>query len=98
MLPDGWEVKYSEEALIIGLVDNSTYSAYGARGVLDPSMPDSALDGIPDGLEDPDDDGLNRTGLIKKYCPGYNDSTNAECNIDPDTPDGLKFYNNLFFR
>ena len=35
VLPDGWEVRYSEEALIIGLVDNSTYSAYGARGVMD---------------------------------------------------------------
>ena len=35
MLPDGWEVRYSEEALIIGLVDNSTYGAYGARGVMD---------------------------------------------------------------
>ena len=72
-----------------------TINAYGARGVMDPSMADSDLDGINDGDEDPDQDGLNRTGLIKKYCPGYNDSTNAECNIDPDTPDVLKFYNNL---
>ena len=31
-------------------------------------MPDSDLDGIDDGLEDPDMDGLNRTGLIKRYC------------------------------
>ncbi len=94
-LPDGWEVQYSYEAINNNLVDNATINAYGARGVMDPSMADSDLDGINDGEEDPDQDGLNRTGLIKKYCPGYNDSTNAECNIDPDTPDGMKFYNNL---
>lgn len=94
-LPDGWEVRYSYEAINNNLVDNSTINAYGARGVMDPSMADSDLDGINDGEEDPDSDGLNRTGLIRKYCPGYNDTTNAECNIDPDTPDGLKFYNNL---
>ena len=58
-------------------------------------MPDSDLDGIDDGFEDPDNDGLNRTGLIKRYCPGYNDTTNSECNIDPDTPDGQRFYDNL---
>ena len=94
-LPDGWEVYYSQQALEIGLVDNETINAYGARGVMDPSMEDSDLDGINDGEEDPDRDGLNRTGLIKKYCPGYNDTTNSECNIDPDTPDGKRFYDNL---
>ena len=72
-LPDGWEVRYSYEAINNNLVDNSTINAYGARGVMDPSMADSDLDGINDGEEDPDSDGLNRTGLIKKYCPGYND-------------------------
>lgn len=94
-LPDGWEVYYSGLALANGLVDNGSLNAYGARGVMDPSMPDSDLDGIMDGEEDPDDDGLNRTGLIKKYCSGYNDTSNSDCNIDPDTPDGKKFYDNL---
>jgi hypothetical protein len=94
-LPDGWEVHYSELALSLGLTDNSTTSVYGARGVMDPSMPDSDLDGIWDSEEDPDHDGLNRSGLIKKYCPGYNDTTNSDCHIDPETPDGKKFYDNL---
>lgn len=94
-LPDGWEVYYSGLALENGLVDNGTIDAYGARGVMDPSMPDSDLDGVMDGDEDPDHDGLNRSGLIKKYCSGYNDSSNSDCNISPDTPDGKKFYDNL---
>ena len=92
---DGWEVKYSQYAIESGLVDNESLSAYGARGVLDPSMIDSDLDGIEDGEEDPDNDGLNRTGLIKRYCPSYNDSSFSDCNIDPDTPDGAQFYQNL---
>jgi len=58
-------------------------------------MPDSDLDGIEDGEEDPDHDGLNRSGLIKKYCPGYNDPTNSACHIDPSSPDGVRFYDNL---
>lgn len=95
LLPDGWEVHYSEIALELGLTDNSTTSVHGARGVMDPSMPDSDLDGILDSEEDPDNDGLNRTGLVKKYCPGYNDTTNSDCHIDPETPDGKKFYDNL---
>lgn len=95
MLPDGWEVYYSQLAFELGLADNATVGAYGARGVMDPSMPDSDLDGIDDGSEDPDMDGLNRSGLIKRYCPGYNDTTNSECNINPDTPDGQRFYDNL---
>jgi hypothetical protein len=95
LLPDGWEVYYSQQALELGLVDNETIGAYGARGVMDPSMPDSDLDGIDDGYEDPDLDGLNRSGLIKRYCPGYNDTSNSECNIDPDSPDGQRFYDNL---
>jgi len=94
-LPDGWEVYYSGLALKLGLIDNGSLDAFGARGVMDPSMPDSDLDGIMDGEEDPDGDGLNRTGLIRKYCSGYNDSTNSDCNIDPDSPDGKKFYDNL---
>ena len=92
---DGWEVKYSQYAIESGLVDNESLSAYGARGVLDPSMIDSDLDGIEDGQEDPDQDGLNRTGLIKRYCPSYNDSSFSDCHIDPDTPDGAQFYQNL---
>ena len=95
LLPDGWEVYYSQLAFENGLADNETVGVYGARGVMDPSMPDSDLDGIDDGFEDPDNDGLNRTGLVKRYCPGYNDTTNSECNIDPDTPDGQRFYDNL---
>ena len=94
-LPDGWEVYYSQLALELGLVDNSTFDSTGARGVMDPAMEDSDLDGINDGQEDPDNDGLNRSGLVKKYCPGFNDSTNSDCNIDPDTPDGQRFYDNL---
>ena len=62
---------------------------------MDPSMEDSDLDGIPDGQEDPDRDGLNRSGLVKKYCPGYDDPTNSQCHINPDTPDGVRFYDNL---
>lgn len=92
---DGWEVKYSQYAIESGLVDNESLSAFGARGVLDPSMVDSDLDGIEDGDEDPDQDGLNRTGLIKRYCPSYNDSSFSDCHIDPDTPDGAQFYQNL---
>ena len=69
MLPDGWEVYYSQLAFENGLADNETVGVYGARGVMDPAMPDSDLDGIDDGFEDPDMDGLNRTGLIKRYCP-----------------------------
>ena len=80
-LPDGWEVYYSQLALELGLVDNSTFDSTGARGVMDPAMEDSDLDGINDGQEDPDNDGLNRSGLVKKYCPGFNDSTNSDCNI-----------------
>jgi len=94
-LPDGWEVYYSGLALKLGLVDNGSLDAFGARGVMDPSMPDSDLDGIMDGEEDPDRDGLNRTGLIRKYCSGHNDSTNSDCNINPNLPDGKKFYDNL---
>ena len=95
LLFDGWEVKYSQYAIESGLVDNGSLTAYGARGVLDPSMADSDLDGIDDGLEDPDEDGLNQTGLLKRYCPGYNDPSNAECHIDINTPDGKQFYDNL---
>jgi len=95
MLFDGWEVKYSQYAIESGLVDNASLTAYGARGVLDPSMIDSDLNGINDGYEDPDNDGLNLSGLIKRYCPGHEDTTNAECHIDPTSPDGQKFYDNL---
>ena len=34
-LPDGWEVTYSEESLMLGLVDNNTLDALGARGPMD---------------------------------------------------------------
>ncbi|MGY8755734.1 MAG: hypothetical protein ACKVIR_08585, partial [Candidatus Poseidoniales archaeon] len=95
LLPDGWEVSYSLEALERGLVDNVTQNAHGARGVLDPAMIDSNLNGINDGDEDPDNDGLNRSGLVARYCPGYNNTQSSDCNIDPDTVDGARFYNNL---
>ena len=95
LLPDGWEVSYSLEALERGLVDNVTQNAHGARGVLDPAMIDSNLNGISDGDEDPDHDGLNRSGLVARYCPGYNNTQSSDCNIDPDTVDGARFYNNL---
>ena len=95
LLFDGWEVKYSQYAIESGLVDNATLTAYGSRGVLDPSMIDSDLNGINDGQEDPDNDGLNETSLYKRYCPNYIDSGDVECHIDPRTPDGKSFYNNL---
>lgn len=94
-LPDGWEVEYSQKALEAGLVDNATLSANGARGPMDPSMPDSDLNGINDGEEDPDNDGLNRTGLYNRYCPDWDNPGGANCHIDPYTPDGAKFYDNL---
>lgn len=94
-LPDGWEVEYSQKALEAGLVDNATLSANGARGPMDPSMPDSDLNGINDGEEDPDNDGLNRTGLYNRYCPDWDNSAGSNCHIDPNTPDGAKFYDNL---
>ncbi|RJV02482.1 MAG: hypothetical protein DWC11_01820 [Candidatus Poseidoniales archaeon] len=94
-LPDGWEVRYSQLALERGIVDNLSIASSGARGVMDPSMQDSDLDGITDGQEDPDRDGLNRSGLVRKYCPGYDDPTNSQCHINPDTPDGVRFYDNL---
>ena len=57
---------------MLGLVDNNTLDALGARGPMDPRMPDSDLDGIDDGQEDFDGDGLNRTNLMNRYCPGWN--------------------------
>ncbi len=93
-LPDGWEVRYSYDALERGLVTNDSLSAYGARGPMDPAMVDSDLDGIEDGDEDADADGLNRTGLLKKYCPNEF-SPNSPCHIDPDTGSGRAFYDNL---
>ncbi len=94
-LPDGWEVYYSGLALEAGLVDNNTLEMIGARGPMDPKMPDSDLDGIEDGEEDFDNDGLNREGLLNKYCPGWNDSTSSACHIDPETADGKRFYDDL---
>ena len=94
-LPDGWEVTYSEESLMMGLVDNNTLDALGARGPMDPRMPDSDLDGIDDGQEDFDEDGLNRTNLMNRYCPGWNNPQNSECHIDHMTEAGLRFYNDL---
>jgi len=95
LLPDGWEVTYSEEALNVGLFDNTTGGVSGARGIMDPSLKDSDGDGIDDGMEDPDNDGLNRSGLIAKYCPSYDDPSSSNCHINPDTPDGKAFYDNL---
>ena len=95
LLADGWEVSASERAISLGLVDNNTLNALGARGPMDPRMPDSDLDGIDDGAEDFDEDGLNRTHLLNRYCPGWDDTQNAECHIDPTTNKGGRFYDDL---
>jgi hypothetical protein len=94
-LPDGWEVSYSEEAIELGLVDNNTLNALGSRGPMDPRMPDSDLDGINDGSEDLDNDGLNRTNLMYRYCPGWDDPQDFECHIDPSSNAGSLFYDDL---
>ena len=62
---------------------------------MDPALKDSDGNGIDDGMEDPDKDGLNRSGLVAKYCPSYNDPQSSNCHIDPDSPDGKLFYDNL---
>jgi hypothetical protein len=62
---------------------------------MDPSMIDSDLDGVDDGQEDFDHDGLNRTNLLYRYCPGWDNSQNAECHIDPMTSYGKRFYDDL---
>ena len=93
-LPDGWEVRYSEEAISLGIVDEKALSALGSRGPMDPRMPDSDLDGVKDGDEDFDSDGLNRTLLLYKYCPGWDDPANSECHIDPNGA-GSIFYDDL---
>ena len=95
LLADGWEVSASERAINLGLVDNNSLDALGARGPMDPRMPDSDLDGIDDGAEDFDSDGLNRTHLLNRYCPGWDDDQSAECHIDPTTNKGGKFYDDL---
>ena len=95
LLADGWEVSASERAINLGLVDNNSLDALGARGPMDPRMPDSDLDGIDDGAEDFDSDGLNRTHLLNRYCPGWDDEQSAECHIDPTTNKGGQFYNDL---
>ena len=93
-LPDGWETRATEAALNEGLVDNGTLEIIGARGPLDPRMPDSDLDGIMDGDEDFDFDGLNRTALLNRYCPPW-DGSSGVCHIDPLTPSGASFYDDL---
>ena len=65
------------------------------RGPLDPKMFDSDGDGINDGSEDLDSDGLNVMHLMNKYCPGWNDPQNSACHIDPSSPAGAIFYNDL---
>ena len=94
LLPDGWEVSKTELALTLGLVDNNTLSALGSRGPMDPRMPDSDLDGIDDGQEDFDGDGLNITYLKNRYCPGWEDPQSSDCHIDP-FGSGARFYNDL---
>tara|TARA_Y100001960_G_C14141252_1_gene571649 strand:- start:87 stop:563 length:477 start_codon:yes stop_codon:yes gene_type:complete len=61
---------------------------------MDPRMPDSDLDGISDGSEDIDGDGLNRTVLMYRYCPGWDDPQDFECHIDP-YGSGSSFYDDL---
>ena len=95
LLADGWEVSASERAISLGLVDNNTLDALGARGPMDPRLPDSDLVGIDDGSEDFDDDGLNRTHLLNRYCPGWDNQQNAECHIDTTTDNGGRFYDDL---
>ena len=94
-LPDGWEVYWSDKALELGLTSAEELQGYGARGPMDPSMIDSDLDGIEDGEEDFDRDGLNRTNLLNRYCPSHNDPTTFNCHIDPETSAGLQFYDDL---
>ena len=94
-LPDGWEVRYSAQAIAMGLVDNASLEQLGARGPMDPSVADSDQDGIPDGEEDFDHDGLNRTALLNKFCPGWDDPASSFCHIDPNDPEGSKFYDDL---
>ncbi len=89
-LPDGWEVKNSALAANMGLIDSATLSESGAKGLFDPRMPDSDLNGIEDGDEDPDQDGLDRAILKKRYCPNSD-----RCHISPFTPDGKRFYDDL---
>jgi hypothetical protein len=62
---------------------------------MDPSMPDSDLDGIDDGQSDFDRDGLNRTHQLNRYCPGWNSPQDSECHIDPTTAAGKRFYDDL---
>ena len=93
-LPDGWETAATEAALNEGLVDNMSLELLGARGPLDPRMPDSDLDGIMDGDEDFDNDGLNRTALMNRYCPSWNGGQGT-CHIDPNTASGVGFYDDL---
>jgi len=90
-LPDGWEVRYSEQAISLGIVDEQALSALGSRGPMDPRMPDSDLNGVQDGDEDFDSDGLNRTLLLYKYCPGWDDPANSECHIDPNGAGSIFF-------
>ena len=94
-LPDGWEVHWSDIALELGMSNSAELQALGARGPMDPAMIDSDLDGIEDGEEDFDRDGLNRTSLLNRYCPSYNDPTSFNCHIDPTTSEGGRFYNDL---
>ena len=91
LLPDGWEVTYNEFAVTYGNITLSVTE----RGPLDPKMIDSDGDGINDGSEDLDSDGLNVMHLMNKYCPGWNDPQNSACHIDPSTPSGSIFYNDL---
>ena len=94
-LADGWEVYWSDKALELGLSNSEELQSLGARGPMDPSMIDSDLDGIEDGEEDFDQDGLNRTNLLNRYCPSHNDPTTFNCHIDPTTDEGAQFYNDL---
>ena len=80
----------TEAALNEGLVDKRP-GMIGARGPLDPRMPDSDLDGIMDGDEDFDSDGLNRTALLNRYCL-HGMVPRGICHIDPLTTSGASFY------
>ena len=98
-LPDGWEVEHSLLAMELGLADNVSLGSFGARGLLDPALDDSNNNGIKDGEEDIDKDGLNRTSLLNTYCPGWNNEQNSKCHIQPTQVTGnypgKKFYDDL---
>ena len=85
----------TQMAFEIGTVDNESVGVYGARGVMDPSMPDSDLDGIDDGFEDrqrrTQSMGFNQAAIVKSY----NDSTNSKIQHRPGHTGRQTVHDNL---